>query len=380
MKKEDKTFRVSLVVALVVAVIMGFVSGVVGELWVNDFLAPDLEFKSYHDLTKRIDELLGEKNSSIKDLLTGHDAAFNQTIEEIEPITATFYLYQKAGVGLNDQYLANEVLGSGFVLTSDGWIVTTTNVVTNPKRDYVVEVGGDIYQVTDIVADSMTPAVLVKIAANNLSVANLGSKNSVHNSQSVIVASKISGMERANINKVVYMRAESSSDLVHSSETYYRFIKLGDSFSAEYVGAPVVNLDGKVVAVLLNRDGEALPIDYLARVMKTAVQSGNIDRNLLGVNYIDLIQAVNFEANVDAGALLFDSNGRAAVIHGTPAYLAGLRAGDVIMKVDGDEINERQSLTELIQEYNVGSKVQLTIIRGEEELKIDVQLDKLISN
>ncbi|HCC23619.1 TPA: hypothetical protein DF272_05615 [Candidatus Falkowbacteria bacterium] len=380
MKNSDNSLRIPLIVALLVSVLMGFTAGVVGELWVNNFLAPDLEFKSYRDLTKRIDDLLNEKNLGVKDILTDHDAAFERTIEEIAPVTATFYAYKDIGLSLANVYLADDVLGSGFVLTSDGWLLTTTAVLPNPKMPYAVRVGDRVYRVEEIIADSMTPAVLVKVEANNLPVANLGSKNSIYSSQSLLVASDVRGMKRINVSKLNYAEGTDVSELVHSSENYYKFIQLDDDFTSEYIGAPVVNLDGKVVALLLSETGSALPIDYLIRVMKSAVQSGEINRILLGVNYLDLSQTVNFETELRNGAWLTAVGGRRAVMPGTPAAASGLQSGDVILKVDADDITEQRSLTELIQEYNQGTEVTLTVRREGQDIKIPVVLTELKSN
>lgn len=375
MKKQ--AIRSSLVMVLVVSVIIGFLAGLVGELWVNSLLAPEIKFKNYQDLTKRLDQLISDKNSEIKNILTEQDYSFVETVESISPMTVKIYKYKNPGVQLSNNYLDTDVLGSGFILTNDGWVMTSKQVISDPKVNYLVQVGDNVYPVQDIVSDMMTDAVMIKLDANDLPVVDLGSKNSLFLGQSLLVYTLNEGLTKTSIASLNDVQFLKYNDLLQSSENFYHLIKLQGNFSEISIGAPVVNLDGRVVGVLLDTDGSLLPIDYLVGAMKTIVQRGVVERNYLGVHYLDLSTAPNFKSEQSSGAYLISDGVRPAIIPKSPAAKAGLLAGDIIVKVEAEEVNTLHSLTSLIQDYPVGSQIKLNVLRGDTELEIDVVLEKI---
>jgi len=362
---------------LVVSVIIGFLAGLVGELWVNSLLAPEIKFKNYQDLTKRLDQLISDKNSEIKNILTEQDYSFVETVESISPMTVKIYKYKNPGVQLSNNYLDTDVLGSGFILTNDGWVMTSKQVISDPKVNYLVQVGDNVYPVQDIVSDMMTDAVMIKLDANDLPVVDLGSKNSLFLGQSLLVYTLNEGLTKTSIASLNDVQFLKYNDLLQSSENFYHLIKLQGNFSEISIGAPVVNLDGRVVGVLLDTDGSLLPIDYLVGAMKTIVQRGVVERNYLGVHYLDLSTAPNFKSEQSSGAYLISDGVRPAIIPKSPAAKAGLLAGDIIVKVEAEEVNTLHSLTSLIQDYPVGSQIKLNVLRGDTELEIDVVLEKI---
>jgi serine protease Do len=373
---KQERFRVSLALALSVAIIFGFLAGVVGELWINGFLAPDIQFKSYRDLTQRLDDLVAERRQALSDILTEGDYSFLETVNKIKPVTATIYYYKKSGSALDNVYLPTEALGSGFSLTSDGWIVTTKQVVRDAKLDYVVAIDGATYEVTQIVADVLTDAVFIKTSATNLPVAELGSKNSLNVGATLLSVTTLGGVKRGVISNLNFVEAKMTADLIHSSETFSRFPSLAGSFDKHDLGAPVVNLSGKVVGLVTSAEGLVLPLDYFVGIIKPAIQDGRIYRNYLGVNYLDLTQAVNFTATTKKGALVMGDRSRRAVVANSPAASNGLLSGDIIIKVDNIEVNENRDLTQLIQDYPAEATVRLTINRAGQEQTIELKLEK----
>ena len=373
---KQERFRLSLALALSIAVIFGFLAGVVGELWINSFLAPDIQFKSYRDLTQRLDDLVAERRQTLSEMLTEGDYSFLETVNKIKPVTATIYYYKKSGALLDNIYLPSEALGSGFSLTSDGWIVTTKQVVRDAKLDYAVSIDGATYEVERVVADILTDAVFIKIPATNLPVAELGSKNSLNVGATLLSVTAADGVKRGVISNINFVEAKNTADLIHSSETFSRFPLLSGSFDKHDLGAPVVNLSGKIVGLMTTDAGLVLPLDYFFGVLKPAIQDGRIYRNYLGVNYLDLTQAVNFTSNFKKGALVLGDKSRRAVIANSPASNSGLLSGDIITKVDNVEVNENRDLTQLIQDYPVDSTVRLTFYRDGQEQTVELRLEK----
>lgn len=376
-KQASSKFRISLALVLAVAVVFGFAAGVVGELWVNNFLMSELQIKSFADLTSRIDELTAQKNKDFKELLSEQDFSINKIVEKVQPTVVNFYLYKKPGSSLSNLYLDSESLGSGFVLTADGWLITSKQVITDPRREYTVQVGQEILAVTEIVDDPITDAVFVKIEKDNLAVAEFGTKNTLNFGQSVLVATGREGVKRATLDDLYFAQVEQLTDFIHSSESFYRYILLSNEFSDKSLGSPVITLDGKVIGILVSQRGEVLPIDYFSNIIKSAVQTGKVLRSYLGVNYLDLQLAPNYQSDYVAGAVLKSDGRQPAVISSGPAGQAGLVADDLIIKVENEEVNKTHTLSQLIQDYQPGVEINLTIIRQGKEMAVKVKLEEL---
>jgi serine protease Do len=313
----------------------------------------------------------------LKDILTEHDQSVKDVLNRLAGTTVRFYGYQVPGSKLSNVYLDTDVLGSGFVLTSDGWLVTSQKVVRDPRAALAVQIENKIYAVKEIVADTLTDVVLVKIEAQNLAVAELGTKNSLTVGQTMLVATNNLGVRKAAIDDLTHVDLSTMASVLHSSENFYQYIRLNDTFGNDYIGAPVLNLNGKVVGLLADAKGMVLPIDYFASIMKTAIQDGTVVRNSLGVNYVDLTAAPNFVSSVNEGALLASDGIRPAVVANSPASKAGLLAGDIIMKVENEEVNSFNTLTQLIQDYSSDATIKLRVWRGDKEIELSVTLEKL---
>jgi S1-C subfamily serine protease len=376
-EKSKQKVRSSFLAIIVMVVVLGFSAGVVGELWVNGFLLPQISLQGFDDLTKRLDDLTTQKNKDLKQLLSEQDFSINKVVEKIQPSLVTFYNYKKPSELLSSVYLDKEALGSGFVFTSDGWLLTSKQVINDPKKEYVAQIGQEVYQVKKIVADEITDAVFVKIERSNLPVVDLGTRNILNYGQSVLVATDCSGVSRTTINDLYYAPRNDVSDLIRASENFYQYILIKGDFPAIGLGGAVVNLDGKVVGVLISLDGKVLPIDYFSSVMKSAVQKEEISRSYLGVNFIDLELAPNLLVAQKQGALISSDISRRAVIANSPAQKAGLQAGDIIIKVENEEVSKSRTLPELIQDYEPGVTVNLIVNRDGKEVEVKVALEKL---
>jgi len=342
-------------------VLFGFSAGVVGELWVNNLLMnPYVGTKSFYDLYKKIDELIVQQESTASDITKDKDLAIIGAAKKAQLASAEIYR-NKTGAGLSSAFVKNDLFGGGLALTTDGWILTRKqNVRAGQVR--VVVINNQKYTIEKKIFDSATDAVFVKIDAKDLSVADLGSLHSVNSGQTamVVLPDKI---WRTEVEQVAFYKPVNSATLIHSTEKFYKNIKLKGQISSDYLGAPVVGLDGKIFGILLNAEGLVLPIDYLYQPMKQVVKEEKVVRNVLGIRYVDLSEALIVKG-LDQGASIYSFT----------KTVFGLKVGDVILKVNDEEVNHLKSLTKLVQEYETGDEVDLWIKRGDDELKIKITM------
>ena len=169
--------------AIIIAVVFGFVSGLVGgmisdvyfEDWQDNYLNANLNnmngFQEFSEL-KPVKKIIG----------LSQDFAVADAVQKIKP--AIFGLYLKkpsSGNLINQVYLNKDFLGNGFILTSDGWLVTATKVISAYKLDQVVVIyENNIYPVNKVVSDKISGVSFIKIEKNNLPVATLGDSSAVN--------------------------------------------------------------------------------------------------------------------------------------------------------------------------------------------------------
>lgn len=357
---------------IITVILIGFMSGVVGELWLNSFLLPDpyINFKTYEDLSKKIDDLIS--TDSNKRSLSEKDRTIEEPINKVLPTVVSIYKDKDFSEKTVTTLESSDLLGQGVIITNDGWILSSSEVVTNLKADYwIVTNDRQVYEVKEIIDDSKTGVVYLKIEANNLPVIEFALKNSLISGQSTLVFSEDQRVSSNQIIDLDYFMAESIADYVHNSEDFYKRILLRQEVSS--LGSPVVNLDGKMIGVVIEKQGLVLPIDYLLPFMKNLNNQEDWFYPNLGINYFDLSEIINPLIDQKKGIMILKSGG---FDKNSPA-LNIFKAEDVILKVENDELNSRRSLAELLIQFQTEQTINFTVKRGEEELILEVKLGKL---
>lgn len=274
--------------------------------------------------------------------------------------------------------------GSGFILTSDGLIVTNKHVVSGEQFTYEVSLpSGEVYPATVIARDPFVDLAVLKIEATGLPTAELGSSDALKIGQSVLaVGNALGEFENSvslgivsGVGRQLAINGEGLDDLIQTDAA----INPGNS------GGPLVNLEGQVVGIntaIASESGGsdgvgfAIPIDAIRTVLDGVRQTGKLERPYLGVRYRVVTPALAEAAGLStsSGILLTQEGGQAAVLSGTPAEAAGLREGDVVTKVNGELVGETASLARRLARYKPGQTVSLTVVRGSETLELSVTL------
>ncbi len=295
----------------------------------------------------------------------------------------------KVGSIIDQTYLVSESLGQGLVLSSDGWLVTSQAVVSDPRRAYVVSVGGNLYTVNSIVLDPVTPFTYLKVSANNLNTTAFADPALLETNQSVVIGAKntqsstISLWERQLVS-LTDTTIINRTDLVVSSEFLPDRYLLNESLEKLAVGAPVFTIQGQAIGLVAERAGATnlvLPIDSLGTVLDNLFSMGEVQRSTIGISYIQTswlqsLAPANLVPN--NGALIMGASKHLAVVPKSAAAQAGMQEGDIITAVAGERTHQR-SLSALVQQYHPGTKLDFTINRRGKEIKLPVILGKLVN-
>jgi serine protease Do len=264
--------------------------------------------------------------------------------------------------------------GSGFIITSDGTILTNAHVVADASEVTVKLADRREFTAKVIGADRRTDVAVVKIDATGLPTVKLGDPSKLKVGEWVAAIGSPFGLENTVTAGIV-----SATSRALPSETYVPFIQTDVAINPGNSGGPLFNMAGEVVGInsqIYSRTGGymglsfSIPIDAAVRIKDDLVKFGKVNRGRIGVG----IQGVNkdlaesFGLDRPRGALV------SSVEPGSPAEKAGLKSGDVILEVDGKPVAQSADLPRIVGETKPGTPLALKVWRkgATQDLRVTV--------
>ncbi len=252
-------------------------------------------------------------------------------------------------------------VGSGFVLSADGFVMTNAHVIDGADEVIVTLTDSREFKAKVIGADKRSDVALVKIEASGLPVVRIGDVNRLKVGEWVIAIGSPFGLESTVTAGIVSAKARDTGDLVKLIQTDVA-INPGNS------GGPLINMRGEVVGInsqIYSRSGGymgisfAIPIDEASRVSESLRASGRVIRGRIGVAIGPVTKEVaeSIGLGKPIGALV--SNVEA----GGPADKAGVEAGDIVTKVDGRAVEKFGDLPRMVGMAKPGAKTVLQVFR-----------------
>lgn len=358
-----------------VFIICGFLAGLIGQT------VSSLYFLSAPPANQGLEDFASKKNRA-----SFLGQFFNyQLTESLNQSTVGIFLKKSAGSdALSQAYLPSELKGQGIILTSDGWILTVQESVKNLKANQLAIIFDQkSYEVDKLIVDAVSGGVFihaVKTDNRNWPAAKIDNQPAYWLAgQSGLVVSQSGEVITANLKNLTYQPITVANNLIQSSDSFSTNLLMKEQLTSDYLGAPLINLGGEVIGLVSGvgvKDGTmVMPAWRAVTMIDYLLKENKVRRPFLGVNYLDLsrLAGVKQIANLSGEQLR-----RGALVHSfaakSPAAAAGLIKGDVIIKVEDEQINNLQNLTDLAQEYKVGSKIKLLILRDGVDKEIEVTL------
>lgn len=277
--------------------------------------------------------------------------------------------------------------GTGFIISSDGMILTNKHVVSDNEAEYtVITNDGKKYEAKVLATDFMNDIAVVKIDAKDLPVVEFGDSDSLELGQTVIAIGNSLGEYRNTVTKGVISgkgrRVEAGGEGM--SEVLEEALQTDAAINPGNSGGPLINLSGQVIGIntAINQQGQligfAIPINQAKKSVESVKKFGKIMRPFLGVRYVLLNKDISQSNNlsVDYGALIVRGEQQTdlAIVPGGPADKAGLVENDIILEVNGQKINEEHPLTKEISKYQPNEEIELKVLHKGEEKKVKVKL------
>jgi serine protease Do len=259
-------------------------------------------------------------------------------------------------------------LGSGFIVSADGFVVTNAHVVENAEEITVRLTDKREFKAKVIGVDTRSDVAVLKIDATSLPIVKIGDMSKVRVGEWVIAIGSPFGF--ANTVTAGIVSAKSRENLSGDPNTdAVPFIQTDVAVNPGNSGGPLLNMRGEVIGInsqIFSRTGSfagisfAIPIDYAFNVADQIMKTGHVTRGRIGVS----IQNVSRDLADSLGLGKADGAVVGSVEADSPAAKAGLEAGDVITKIDGRGVEGSADLSRTIRSLKPGSKVTLTVWRS----------------
>ncbi|MFZ4856548.1 MAG: DegQ family serine endoprotease [Desulfuromonadaceae bacterium] len=266
----------------------------------------------------------------------------------------------------------NKSLGSGFLISKDGFIVTNDHVVRDAESIQVKLSNDKVYDAKVVGGDQKTDIAVIKINAADLPVAVLGDSDKLEVGQWAIAIGNPFGLDRTMTVGVISATGRSNMGI----ETYENFIQTDASINPGNSGGPLLNVYGEVIGINTaivaagQGIGFAIPVNMAKPVFTQLIAKGSVSRGYIGVTIQPVTEelAKSFGLKEAKGALVND------VIKGSPADKAGVQQGDVIIALNGNEVKDPSHLQRLVAEAGIGKVARMSLFRDGKALEVGITL------
>jgi serine protease Do len=302
-----------------------------------------------------------------------HPLSLAPAIEKAMPSVVFIYTEKNKLVGGKPAFEG----GSGVILAPDGYLLTNRHVVDDAKNVWVTLYDRSTYEATTVSVDLLMDLAVVKINASGLPAASAGDPDKLKVGDYVIALGNPLGMSPADGIGTATSGIVSKLDCSFTMQgvPYYDMIQTDAAINTGNSGGPLINLDGEVVginsahALFAQNVGFAIGMNTAKHLFDDLAEMGKVDHPYIGIIAEDMRPQLTATA-MNAQKRVIITN----VEEGTPSAAAGLKVKDIILRVNGQEINSVTQLTRTVWRMDAGDTIKITCLRGGETVELTVTL------
>ncbi|MEP5758649.1 MAG: trypsin-like peptidase domain-containing protein [Litoreibacter sp.] len=265
-------------------------------------------------------------------------------------------------------------VGSGFIISDDGLIVTNHHVIDGAAQVTIKMADGEEFEATVIGSDPLTDIALLDIDGTDFPTVSFGSSEALRVGEEVIAVGSPFGLGGTVTSGIISAKSRNIN-----SGPFDDFLQTDAAINRGNSGGPLFNLDGEVVGVntaIFSPDGGSVgigfsvPADLVTDIVADLKDDGEIERSWLGVQIKPVTADVAHVLGLSAGEGVMVED----VVTDSPAEVAGIETGDVILRFAGQDIAELRDLTRGVARETAGSEAKIEVFRGGEKVTLDVTL------
>ncbi|MCI0624622.1 MAG: DegQ family serine endoprotease [Acidobacteria bacterium] len=365
------------------AVVLGalLIGGIMGSTAANhDAIPPLAPLKSESARTVPTAVPLASFNPIVKEVVP---AVVSITAEKIERTSGRSIPFSFGPFGdlfgnqpdQEPQERRSQGLGSGVIVSPEGYILTNHHMIESARNIDIRLDDGRELKAKVVGTDEKTDIAVLKVEAKDLPVVRFGNSDSAQVGDIVLAVGSPLGLRQTVTMGIVGATGRGNLGI----ERYEDFIQTDAAINPGNSGGALINTRGELIGIntaILSRSGGnqgigfAVPVNMAHRVMTQILQHGKVVRGYLGVGIQDLTPelARQFGASGSRGALV------RSVEPGSPADKAGLRQGDLILEVDGHEVEDSRTLSLNVAGKDPGASVDLTVLRNQKKVQVPLTL------
>ncbi len=343
-----------------------------------------------------VSELVAIDDSPLNRSLAGGVVSYAETLKEVRPSVVSVYSKSSGNELSREELLMEQIfgmrpdrrdvpmvgLGSGVIVSENGYILTNYHVVSEADEIQVKLDSKRIYDAELIGVDPGTDIAVIKIAESGLPRATLGDSDRIQVGDVVFAIGNPLGVGKTVTMGIVSATQRQEMRIIENG--FEDFIQTDAPINSGNSGGALVDAKGRLIGIntLIQTDGFshgsigigfAVPVNLVYSVMRDLIQDGNVRRGFLGVGIEPLDQdtADYFGAESLRGALVNQ------VTLASPAEAAGIEIGDLILEVDGEQVDSPADLRIMISQKKPGSEISILLLREKEQLTVLATLGQL---
>lgn len=371
------------IILIVGIILIAGISGIISDRYFFPYLATS-RFFAKNEFLKKATENVTVINKT-EQVYVKEDSSITGITNQIIPAIVNVVSYQENANNKNN--LISSTNNTGEILTSDGIIMTSASAII-PNGNYKVILNdGNIHDAKILGIDKWSNLAFLKIIASNLPVMPFGNSDEYDPGEKLIAISNNTPNYQNKFTAGLLSSFDTSFNI--SGEALSKAENMEGVFLTDFnekilsIGSPVIDYSGQMMGVTgaAMKNGQLeyfqIPANKIKLVLEKVI-NGTLDSNInLGIYYLPINKSLTIVNNLptDHGALIYSASGQQglAVISGSVADKAGLKINDIITKIENTQISAKNNLSNILHQYKKGDRVEFTVLRVGQEIKIMVQ-------